>query len=434
MLCFALISSAAIYVGAQGCGGGEGIVPPTDTGDTDGSASVDGTGGGGDPDTGGFGNTDGASDNDARNNDSSSGGNDSSSGNDTGTDAGSIPDVSFFYDAPVRDSALSQDSACAQTTAQAQLTPLDMFVMLDRSGSMDPDCNIGDTTASRWCRAINALSTYFNSASATGNAAALQYFPNGGACNGTGYDVAAVPAGNGYLALPTNGFNTSLNNTNPNGSNTPIEGAIRGITQFTARAVNRRAGRTTIGILITDGSPNGCVTSATSLRDILQTHFNATGLRTFVIGMTGASFSTLETIATGGNAPLHNDNVNGINDTCGNGAGPCRHWNVGDGNGNVFVEALKAIQAAAVGCSMQMPTTDAGVVNPNNVQVEYSPNGQPPAQGLVRVNDAAACVNNGWYYDNNTSPTTINLCPTICNTVQADPGAKVNVLLGCLGG
>jgi hypothetical protein len=81
-----------------------------------------------------------------------------------------------------------------------------------------------------------------------------------------------------------------------------------------------------------------------------------------------------------------------------------------------------------------MPTTDAGVVNPASVQVEYRPNGQPPPQQLVHVTNAAACVANGWYYDNNTTPTSINLCPTICGTVQGDANARVNVLLGCLGG
>ena len=49
--------------------------------------------------------------------------------------------------------------------------PVDMFVMFDRSGSMGNDCKLGDTTASKWCRSINALSGYFKSTGSTDQAA-----------------------------------------------------------------------------------------------------------------------------------------------------------------------------------------------------------------------------------------------------------------------
>ena len=243
--------------------------------------------------------------------------------------------------------------------------PVDMFIMQDRSGSMGADCNIGDTTASKWCRAINALSGYFNSPSAAGNAAALQFFPlsnhTSALCTtGAGYDIAASPTPPpAYTTLPTNSFDGLLNSTNDNGGNTPTEAAIRGLTKFTAG--NRRPGKVTIGILITDGDPNGCSTNLTTLSNLLQTHFTATTLRTYVIGMTGANFGNLEQIAQGGNAPLHPDVVGGLTDACGNGAGPCRHWTVGDGDPKAFIAALAAIQESADGCK-----DGGGTINPPN--------------------------------------------------------------------
>jgi hypothetical protein len=81
-----------------------------------------------------------------------------------------------------------------------------------------------------------------------------------------------------------------------------------------------------------------------------------------------------------------------------------------------------------------MPVAPIGVVNPNDVKVEYLQNGALPAKKLTRVTNAAACVADGWYYDNNASPTTIQLCGAQCTSVQADTGAKINVMLGCLGG
>ena len=75
--------------------------------------------------------------------------------------------------------------------------------------------------------------------------------------------------------------------------------------------------------------------------------------------MQGATFANLEKIAVGGNSPTHPDAVGGITDACGNGAGPCRHWNVGDGDPAVFTAALAAIQQSADGCK-----PGGGTVNP----------------------------------------------------------------------
>jgi hypothetical protein len=243
--------------------------------------------------------------------------------------------------------------------------PVDMFIMQDRSGSMGTDCNIGSTTNSKWCHAINALSGYFNSTSAAGNAAALQFFPlqnqtNALCATGAGYNVAALPTPPpAYTTLPTSSFDALLNATNDTGGGgTPTEAAIRGLTQFTAG--NRRGGRVTIGILITDGDPNGCDENLTDLSNLLQTQYANTTLRTYVIGMTGATDANLEIIAQGGNGPLHADVVGPLTGACGTSPSPCRHWNVGDGNPQAFVAALAAIQESADGCK-----DGGGTINPN---------------------------------------------------------------------
>ena len=282
-------------------------------------------------------------------------------------DGGSGSDVVTQSDSPFGDLDGSKDGANGDGGSCS--APVDMYIMQDRSGSMGTDCNIGDKTASKWCRAINALSGYFKSPSAAGNAAALQFFPlanhNQNLCaTGTGYDVAASPTPPpAYATLPVNSFDALLNSTSPGGGGpaggTPTEAAIRGLTKFTA--ANRRGGRVTIGILVTDGDPNGCNEVLKDLSDLLQAHYTATQLRTYVIGMTGANFANLEAIAAGGNAPLHPDVVGGLTDACGNGPGPCRHWNVADGDPTAFIAALAAIQESADGCK-----DGGGVINPPN--------------------------------------------------------------------
>ena len=241
--------------------------------------------------------------------------------------------------------------------------PVDMYIMQDRSGSMGTDCNIGSTTNSKWCHAINALSGYFNSQSAAGNAAALQFFPlatapNSSCTTGSPYDTPAVPTSPPpFVTLPTNAFDALLNAKNANG-NTPTEAAIRGMISYTSN--NRRGGRVTIGILVTDGDPTDCDTKLKDLSDLLQAHYTATTIRTYVIGMTGATDANLEAIAQGGNAPLHDAVVGTLTNACGSTPAPCRHWNVGDGNPEGFVEALAAIEQSANGCN------DGGAtINPN---------------------------------------------------------------------
>jgi hypothetical protein len=55
---------------------------------------------------------------------------------------------------------------------------------------------------------------------------------------------------------------------------------------------------------------------------------------------------------------------------------------------------------------------------------------------LPRVLTAGACdpSRGGWYYDDNTAPTRIFLCPASCDLAQAEvtePGTGLNVLFGC---
>lgn len=352
-------------------------------------------------------------------------------------------------DTTSNDADLNPDSACAQANAQATLKPLDMFIMFDSSISMGTpggggDCNVGQSVNSPWCSAINALASYFADPASANNAAALQFFGQGGGAppagvctSAAGFDVSVVPGGaTGYQAIATgaSAFTTALNNAAPD-QHTPLEAALRGITKFTANAANQRAGRSTIGVLITDAdTPLDCSTNWTDMAGILSAHLTATGIKTFVIGMNGANFTNLEQLATAGGGPSHADTVGAVTDTCGGSATTCRHWNAGNGTSSApLVEALKQIQGLAVGCSFTIPSPDAGTIDPNQVKVEYVP-GSGATQQLSKVTDAAACSGAGWYYDDNANPKTVNLCPSSCTTVQADSAAKLNVLFGCVIG
>jgi hypothetical protein len=75
---------------------------------------------------------------------------------------------------------------------------------------------------------------------------------------------------------------------------------------------------------------------------------------------------------------------------------------------------------------------DFGAVN---VQTTTGTTGTPTLIG--QVSNAAACgTGPGWYFDRPVAagappPTKITLCPGSCGPLQATPGSRLDVLLGC---
>jgi hypothetical protein len=369
-------------------------------------------------------------------------------------DASYPADVRFTWDSGVNDAALTADAACAETSATATLRPLDLFVVLDRSGSMSEtspadtsavwgtnDCNVSASPAntSKWCLAVNALGAFFGLAGQGDRRAALQFFPTNlelssgvlpeavpNECNGTAVGTPAVALVN--IPASASSLVGALNTATPNGSYTTTEGAIRGMNAFTSTPANRSATRTLAQVLITDGAPTACtLRDNPSLAALIDAQRSQLGVNTYVVGMNGANYTNLEALATAGGAPVHTTQ-------CAAGTASCHYYDVGAGSASAFSAALRDIQLAAVGCTYNLPTPSRGVIDPDRVRVSYQSGAN--STDLARVTNAAACPasGNGWYYDNNTTPSAVRLCTSTCTTVRADSAARINVLFGCLRG
>jgi hypothetical protein len=212
------------------------------------------------------------------------------------------------------------------------------------------------------------------------------------------------------------------------GYGTHIEGALRGMAEYTTS--HRILGREMIGVLMTDGDPNGCEENVGTLAQLVSDHLANDGIRTFIIGMQGATDTNLERLAVAGGAEAHDD-------FCGDQSQPCHHWNVGDGSGDAIASALHAIiaQASPLPCQYEV----AGLIPPTGETLDYGKvnvtfTDDSGTQLIGQVHGSSQCPDDqaAWYYDDPSAPNTLRLCPGTCAMVTgAAEGARLNVVVGC---
>ena len=316
---------------------------------------------------------------------------------------------------------------------QLESSPLDIYLVLDRTGSMGTDCayvaGSSPPVSSKACFATYALADYLVEVSpAVDTSLAFNVMSLSNDCTGSSYDPALIAK----TSLPVASNSTLVQRISDEdfsgGFGTRIEGALRGIANYTDR--NQTAGREMIGVLITDGDATNCDTNNSNLAGIIADHLTNTGLRTFIIGMDGASEAKLEELAIAGGADPHDDFCGGI-------AAPCHYWNVGNGSGDVLANALQAISQQAVPLPCEIDVTD--LTAPVGEELDYRRvNVTLTQDGTVttipQVGSAGACPSDqpAWSYDVPSAPIKIVLCENACDEVSAaDDGAELNVVAGC---
>ena len=324
----------------------------------------------------------------------------------TTTGSGGAP---IEFDAGAGDGALDDGGACAAEVAQAELIPLDMIILLDRSGSM---------SGTKWDGSTNALKTFVNDPASAGINVGIVYYPldnppDGNTCNYLHYEELAVPV----AELPGNApaLVTSIDGEDPNGGDTPTYGGLKGAL-FNATA-HQEANPThkVIVVFASDGDPNNCPGNENEIpiiAGLAASAVNYNGVQTYVIAIQGATLANLNQIAVAG--------------------GTMQAYDV-TANVAQFSQKMAEIRAAALSCEFIIPEAPpTQEFDPEKVNVAYTPGGQGTAQTLPQATNFADCgAGPGWYYDNNDDPSKILLCPGSCTTVQADSAAQIGVLFGC---
>jgi len=336
---------------------------------------------------------------------------------------------------------------CAGIDKTAEKVPLDMYIMLDQSGSMSDPASGGGT---KWDAVESALSAFVNQPEAAGIGVGIQYFPlasgancnvpqctvdgdcgagcgpcmllgpfgictgfgNSDSCDVMDYATPDVPIG----VLPGNAgaIISSIAAHGPTGG-TPTSAALEGAISHAQTWAGANPGHAVIVVLATDGDPTSCNSDLGYINGVAAAGFNGTpSIPTFVIGV-GGSVSALNGFASAG------------------GTGMAYMIDQDPNVQQAFLDALNEIQGIALPCSYLIPPPDDGDINYDQVNVEYIPGGGGTPETLPKVNSLADCPpgGNAWYYDNPSAPTQIVLCPDTCTNISMDTMGQIKIVLGC---
>jgi hypothetical protein len=333
---------------------------------------------------------------------------------------------------PMKDAGPDPDAACTGEVREGERLPLDMYFLLDQSGSMTENVQGG----AKWKVVTDALVTFLNDPANADIGAGIGYFPlqagfcmsgdpgcscipiinfcfntKGGSCMAPDYAAPSIP-----LSLPPNHAPVvaDIAKHSPNGG-TPTRPALEGAMQYVTSWASMNANRKTVVVLATDGDPEGCTQNTP--QDVANVAAGALAsahpVQTFVIGV-GSSLTSLNLVAQAG------------------GTGMAFLVDTGGNVGASFAAALSQIRGQAAPCDFMIPQlTSQGPVDPNLVNVFVTPKGatQPVAVPKTQGGAAANCTaSGGWYYEDPSAPKAIKLCDATCQSLQ---GGKVELEFGC---
>ncbi|HKO94231.1 MAG TPA: hypothetical protein VJU61_23920 [Polyangiaceae bacterium] len=362
---------------------------------------------------------------------------------------------------PSAEQPLSPMASCASRAVEAEtiervvevtieeevVVPSVFYLMLDSSGSMvsDPFTLAGliedvldffglgrqPPMLNKWDYAVAGLTSFVNDPNSAGLELSLGYFPEGGLCDGSGYDVPSVPLG----VLPENAptLESSLAARNPTGG-TPLEGALRGATRFCLGYNAEHPDASCVAVLITDGAAEQCDARSAEQLAAIAADAAERGVLTFATGMQGADFAVLDAIGQAGGGDCDPNTPGFACDlTADQGAFQSALNGIRDRTRTqTRIETHVEREVTKLPCQWEIPAPEAGeVFDPERVNVAVSLPGAEPEtlSGVAQAQDCGA--DGGWYYDDPTLPSSIHACPSSCEFLEAQTEARVDLLFGC---
>jgi hypothetical protein len=350
---------------------------------------------------------------------------------------------------------------CQGTSTSSTFKPVRMFIMVDRSYSMVchppsyPSTCFGENgttckcSGGRWAGAQNSLKAFFQSASSAGVGVAMDFFPlaagtgAGDGCAGSSATTSlltdsvcspticenpliplgllaatAAPTDNQEKLLVNAITSSPVNPPNFASASTPSYPALQGALNWAKKEQALKPNETFVVVFVTDGDPSTCLksldktTTNNALADLAKAAYQTSGVRTYTIGMEGSNTVALDKIAASG--------------------GTVKSFVVGGSSATdittPFIAALNSIATQSASCTL--PYSASTEANPANAVLTYTLG--TTTTTITKRTDSTGCgTTDGWYFDNNTTPTQAILCPVSCNKVKANTSASVKLDVPC---
>jgi hypothetical protein len=294
--------------------------------------------------------------------------------------------------------------SCLESSAEATVSPLDIVVLLDRSGSM---------AGSLWNGSVSALSSFFQNPGGADISAGISYFPPPGSaleCQPSSYNPLHVPIVD--LATSAATLDSDMMMQTPAGNATPTWAGLYGTLQYANDHQDLNPDHVVIVVLASDGDPTSCNIDINDISALAATAYAYNGVRTFVVAIQGATVSNLDMIAAAGGTMQAYDVTTDV---------------------TLFKQKMDEIRKQVLSCEFVIPDPRGGEeFDPGEVNVNYTPGGSNTPESIPQAADANDCGDDpGWYYDNPSAPKKILFCPATCDLIQMDDRAKVEFVFGC---
>ena len=333
------------------------------------------------------------------------------SGTGAGTGSGGAGDV------------FDPNSACATSAADGEPIPVDLYFMVDITGSMNcpvPDKGPCDTDPgpprngeSRWTVVSAALKSFVADPKNAGLGVGMRFFPNRrNICDVASYATPTVEIG--PLATTGARLSASIDLQTPGGQTPTVPSLTAAIAHAAEWAKAHPTHRVAV-VYATDGYPKGCDGNNTieGAAMVAKAGFAAKqSIPTYVLGV-GPNLADLNTIAVSGGTTKAF-----LVDTSQNAAAQ-------------LTAALASIRTSSVlDCTYTIPAPPAGEsLEPGKVNITYT-DGKGAVTKVAQDPAGTACSKgSGWQYS--ADGTQIDLCGALCDKVKADQGGKLSVLFGC---
>lgn len=307
------------------------------------------------------------------------------------------------------DGGLQDGEICEAEELDSQPVELDMFMVIDRSGSM------GGT---KWTTTVAQLKAFVDDPLSAGINMGMNFFPpvsGSGDCVTADYNPLQHPASLPPLYL-IGQDNTEIKNVlDAAGTSgmTPMYAALDGTYQVASDWQSTYPSHKTIVVLTGDGDPNSCgnTDEIGACAQLAGAAYSGTDIETYCIVIDSSAMTALSAVAAAGGTTTAYDVSSNVSQ---------------------FAQIMTQIRDQALGCEFVIPAPTETEFDPTKVNVTYYAGSIGDGESIPQVANKTACGGgDGWYFDNPQAPTRIILCSSTCTRVEADLEPKVSIEFGC---